>query len=180
MKFPQAFLTVTCLVGFVSQASAADWWFVPGESDQDHAAIVYVDKASMHRERGTGTVTTWVWTIYRTEQISELGNYRSAKSRVTLECEKKEFGSDSVSFYSAFGGVVHQYRNPKPDMAPIQPKSIDEIMATFMCSDGKMPSRSLPVYDPTRDVEQRFLQYDRDSPSKPATGRNDSAESPGR
>jgi len=166
MKIPQLSLPFACLMALSGQAAAADWWFVPAEPDQDRSAAVYVEKSSMLRIRGTGRVTARVWKFYRTDQTADFGAYRSGKIRVTLDCEKKEAGSDSGTYYSAFGGAVHQYRNPQPEVAPIEPKSLQDIMATFMCSDGKKPPRALPVYDPSRDAEQRFLQYDRDRPAK--------------
>lgn len=124
--------------------------------------MVYVDKSSMRRTRGTGIVTAAVWLFYRTDQTSESGGYRSDKSRMTLDCEKHEAGSDSGTLLSAFGGVVQRYRKPQPEMTPIGPDSPIAVMATFMCSDGKQPPRSLPVYDPGRDVDQRFLQLERE------------------
>lgn len=166
MKIWLLFVPLACLTVFFENALAADWWFVPAEVDQDRTAAVYVEKSSMLRPRGKGTVAARVWKIFRTEQNAEFGSYRSGKIRVILDCERREAGSDSGTYYSAFGGAVHQYRNPQPDMLPIAPKSLQEIMGTFMCSDGKKPTRALPVYDPSRDAEQRFLQYDRDRPAK--------------
>ncbi len=165
MKIPRLF-PLACLMVISENSAAADWWFVPAELDQDRSAAIYVEKSSMLRARGTGTVTARVWKIYRSDQTADFGTYRSGKIRVTLDCEKKEAGSDSGIYYSAFGGAVHQYRNPQPEMLPIELKSLQEIMGTFMCSDGKKPPRALPVYDPSRDAEQRFLQYDRDRPAK--------------
>lgn len=178
MKLFRTSLTLAGMMGFSADLAAADWWFVPAELDQDRSAVVYVEKSSMLRVRGTGKVMTQVWMIHRTDQSADFGAYRSGKNRVILDCENNEFGSNSGTFYSAFGGVAHQYRNPEPEMAPVQPRSLQDIMARFMCSDGKVPLRSLPVYDPNRDAEQRFLQYDRDQRSKPAAESNDAAGSP--
>jgi hypothetical protein len=87
---------------------------------------------------------------------------------MTLDCKKQEAGTDSGSLLSAFGGTVHRYKQAAPAMAPIQPDSPIAVMATFMCSDGKQPPRSLPVFDPNRDVDQRFLQSDRERGSQTA------------
>lgn len=126
------------------------------------AAIVYIDKSSMQRISRSSRVAGWVWTIYRTDQTSEFGAFRSEKHRTTVDCEKKEVGSERGDLYSAYGALVHRYKEPAPQMGPITPESMDETVATFMCSDGKQPPRSIPVYDPTKDVEQRFLQNDRE------------------
>lgn len=146
----------------VREAAATDWWFVPVGRDPSDDTIVYVDKSSMRRTHGTGIVTANVWVFHRQEQVSEFGAYRSEKLRMTLNCETQQAGSDAGSLLSAFGGVVHRYKQASPAMAPIAPDSANAVMANFMCSDGKQPPRSLPVYDPGRDVDQRFLQRDRE------------------
>lgn len=157
---------LACALGASEDLRAADWWFVPADKNQDRSAVIYVEKSSMLRVRGTGKVAAQVWIIHRSDQAADFGNYRSGKLRVILDCEAKEFGSNSGTYYSAFGGIAHQYRTTEAKMAAVQANSLQEVMAKFMCSDGKSPSRSLPVYDPNRDSEQRFLQYDRDRPSK--------------
>jgi hypothetical protein len=159
---------VAALLALVSQRSdATDWWFVPAESSQDRSAAVYVEKSSMGRLRGTGKVLARVWNLYRQDQPADFGSYRSAKLKFILDCEKKEYGIDSGVYLTAFGGTVHQYRATQPAVAQIQPSSLQEIAATFMCSDGKNPPRALPVYDPGRDSEQRFLQYEREAQGRP-------------
>lgn len=123
----------------------------------------------MLRARGTGNVTTQVWTIFRSDRTADFGTYHSEKLKVTLDCEKMQFGSGAGTYYSAFGGIVHQFRAAEFPLMPVPPKSLQDIMATFLCSDGKKPSRALPVYDPSRDAEQRLLQYDREKkPAMPA------------
>lgn len=159
---PLAFLIFNLLFAAAGEAAAADWWFVPAGQTSAGDAMVYVDKASMRRTRGTGIVNASVWIFHRREQTSEFGSYRSERSRMTLNCESREAGSDSGSLLSAFGGVIHRYKLEAPALAPIAPESPGESLATFMCSDGKQPPRSLPVFDPGRDVEQRFLQLDRE------------------
>lgn len=169
-KFWQSALVLTAALGVSHGACAADWWFVPADPDQDRSAVVYVERSSMLRVRGTGTVTAQVWSIHRADQEADFGSYRSGKIRLTVDCEKREYGPNSGTFYSSFGGVVHQFRNLAPDRSPIQPQSLQDVAASFMCSDGKHPTRSLPVYDPNRDAEQRFLQYERDQKSRPPGG----------
>ena len=159
------------------EASAADWWFVRAEQEQDRSAALYVEKSSMLRASGTGLVTTLVWIIHRYDQNAGFGSYRSGKIRLTVDCERQEYGSASGRYYSAFGSQVHQYRQPAATMAPIPAKSLEEVAAVFMCSDGKRPLRSLPVYDPTRDAEQRFLEYDRDQPARARADEKDSESS---
>lgn len=145
---------------------ATDWWFVPAESNQDRSAVVYIEKSSMGRLRETGTVVGRIWNIFRHDQAAEFGPYRNVKLKVRFDCEKREYGSESGMYATAFGGTVHQYREPEPSMAPIPPLSLLDVAATFMCSDGKKPPRALPVYDPVRDSEQRFLQYERETPNR--------------
>jgi hypothetical protein len=163
MHHSSRFLLILLMLSAVShEARATDWWFVPGGHNATGDAMVYVDKSSMRRTRGTGVVTASVWVIFRTEQPSEFGAYRSDKSRMTLDCEKREAGADAGSLLSSFGGVVHRYKRPAPPMAAFLPDSPTDVMAIFMCSDGKQPQRSLPVYDPGRDVDQRFVQLDKE------------------
>jgi hypothetical protein len=159
-------LAVLFVLGFglvaAREAAATDWWLIPSGPNGLGDTMVYVDKASMRRTRGTGTVNATAWIFHRQEQVSEFGNFRSERARMTLNCETREAGSDSGSLLSAFGGVVHRYKVDTAPMKPIAAESPGAVMATFMCSDGKQPPRSLPVFDPARDVDQRFLQLDRE------------------
>jgi hypothetical protein len=163
MKSCRAVLFLLCL-GLITarEAAATDWWLVPAGPNGSGDAMVYVDKSSMRRTRGTGIVNATVWIFHRREQVSEFGSYRSERARMTLNCETREAGSDSGSLLSAFGGQVHRYKTDTAPLAPIAAESTGAVMATFMCSDGKQPPRSLPVFDPARDVDQRFLQLDRE------------------
>ncbi|WP_139556043.1 surface-adhesin E family protein [Methylotetracoccus oryzae] len=163
MKSCRAVLFVLGLgITTAREAIATDWWLVPAGPDGPGDAMVYVDKSSMRRTRGTGIVNATTWIFHRQEQASEFGSYRSERARMTLNCETREAGADSGSLLNAFGGVVHRYKSDTAPMKPIDGRSTDAVMATFMCSDGKQPPRSLPVYDPARDVDQRFLQLDRE------------------
>ena len=128
--------------------------------------MVYIDKSSMEKLSQSSKISAWVWTIFRNDQASEFGNYRSDKHRLTIDCEKQEAGVDTGSLYSAYGKLIQQYRRPAPEMAPIGPATLRETIAKFFCTGGKQPARTLPVYDPNRDAEQRFLLREREG--KPA------------
>jgi hypothetical protein len=167
MNRPHPFLLAVTLALASPASTATDWWFVPAETNQDRSAVVYVERSSMGRLRGTGKVVGQIWNIFRHDQTAEFGPYRSAKLKVRFDCEKREYGSESGTYATAFGGAVYRYREPEPSMAAIPLLSLLEVASTFMCSDGKKPTRALPVYDPVRDSEQRFLQYEREAQGRP-------------
>jgi hypothetical protein len=155
-------LVIFVLVGAARGAWAADWWYVQQPKGQNES-LIYIDKSSMERVSQTARVTAWVWTVFRKDQSSEMGDYRSAKYRLIVDCETKEAGAAAGTLYSSYGKVKHQFREPSPDMEPIAPGTAQETAATFFCSGGKQPDRSIPVYDPSRDFEQRFLQRERET-----------------
>ncbi|HUL13153.1 MAG TPA: surface-adhesin E family protein [Methylococcaceae bacterium] len=156
------FLVSLVILGSASEALAADWWFVPWDRPGESEEIVYVDKSSLERIGRSGRITAWVWTVYRSDQSAESGSYRSHKHRLIVDCDKKEAGADIGFLYSAYGGLIQQYRKSAPEMEPVVPESIRETVVLFVCSGGKQPPRVIPVYDPSRDFESRFAQRDRE------------------
>lgn len=126
--------------------------------------MIYVDRSSMERVGRSGRTTAWVWEIFRSDQVSSSGAYRSHKYRLIIDCEKDTAGSDTGNFYSAYGKLIQQDRVGEPNMAPVVPGTALETAAQFFCSGGKRPPRSLPVYDPNRDSEHRFHLREREAP----------------
>jgi hypothetical protein len=157
-------VVATFLLAFVAEtAAAADWWFVPTTPPLRGQTLVYVDKSSLQRSSKSSRVTARIWIIHRTDQTSEFGAYRSEKHLANVECEQKSYAADKRALYTAFGGLVHREAESPAAMSSIEPDSPAAAAGTFLCSDGKQPPRSIPVYDPSKDVEQRFLQSDRES-----------------
>lgn len=149
------------LLSLASPAFAADWWFVPQEASPDE--LVYVDKSSLERPGRGNRTTAWAWTVYQADRPSEKGGYRSEKRHWIVDCEHSQAAADATTRYSAFGGLVSQTRQPVGALAQLQPGSVDEAVSKFMCSAGKQPNLSIPVYDPVKDSEQRFWLKEREN-----------------
>lgn len=147
-------------------ALAADWWFVPGDEKLQSEVYVYVDKSSMERT-GTGNrVKAWSWTLYRSDQISEFGAYRSDKVHLLVDCENKQAAADAGFLYSVSGRAIHQFYRSTQEPIAVPPQSPRASAIEFICSGGKQPFLSIPVYDPNRDAEQRIWLRERQA--KPA------------
>lgn len=143
-----------------NQAMAADWWFVPWE--RDHDALVYIDKSSLEASVQNAQLKAYVWTFYRMDQTFEAHSYRSGKQQLIVDCDKKSIGLIRGAFYSLYGGIVGQTKKDSPQWQGIEAHSIQETMVSFICSAGKQPPRAIPVYDPMKDFDQRFIQRDRE------------------
>lgn len=155
-----AALLAACLA---RPAVAAEWWFVPPPATWRGQALTYVDKSSMQRRSRSSLVTARVWIVHRADQTSEHGNYRSEKHSASVECGSKSYGASRIELLDAFGGRVYRQADEPPGMKAIEAGSLQDTLSQFLCSEGKRPPRSFPVYDPARDVEPRFLQGDRES-----------------
>jgi hypothetical protein len=156
MKRRLTVVAILLMTFFGYPAWAADWWLVAWDNHGEGDAIAYVDKSRIERINRGSRVNAWAWTVFREDQNAEFGKFRSEKSHLLVDCEKLQLGPDRSTLYSAYGGVVHEIRQSEPSMEVIAPASLRGAIATFICSEGKQSLLALPVYEPTKDAEQRF------------------------
>lgn len=151
------------LLGLPLKVQAADWWLVAWEEKSTGDAIAYVDKSGIAKLDATGTLSAWSWTIYRADQTTEFGTYKSEKHKLVVDCTRQIVGVARSSFYSAFGSVVRQEKFDAPTLEPAGSGTPREAAMRFICAQGKPAANSLPIYDPSKDAEQRFWLRSRQS-----------------
>jgi hypothetical protein len=160
-KPPALLLSLAFLT--ISQAScAADWWMLPLDGKSDGEKIAYVDKSSLQRQKGGRRAGAWIWTQYRDDQNAAEGSYRGLKQHLLVDCAQKTAGADAETRLSAYGETVSRVNRPDPALAPVPPDSALETISGFICTGGKQPFKSIPVYDPGKDAEQRFWLKERE------------------
>jgi len=148
-------------------AQASDWWFIADVGEAAAEYIVYVDKSSIERVSRSSAMTAWMLTVYHDDQVSEGAAYRSEKLRLRIDCGKELAGVENRARYSAYKETVSQSRKAEPELTAIPPQSPLQTAVGFICSGGRQPARTIPVYDPNKDAEQRFWLKDKEHRIKP-------------
>lgn len=150
-----------------SRADAGDWWFIADVGEAASEYIVYVDKSSIERLSRSSVMTGWMLTVFHEDQTFDASPYRSEKQRLRVDCGKGLAGVENRTLYSAYRETVHQARDADPELVPIAAQSPMQTAVTFICSGGRQPARTIPVYDPNKDAEQRFWLKDKERRIKP-------------
>lgn len=158
---PLAFaLALACLA--VSRFSgAADWWMIPPNGKSDGEQIAYVDKSSLQRQKGGNGASASIWLQFREDRTSAEGSYRALKQRLRVDCAQKTAGIDAETRISSYGETIARIDRPDPALTPVAPDSGLGAILEFVCTGGKRPFKTLPVYDPGKDAEQRFWLLER-------------------
>lgn len=114
----------TVLFGVSANAFAASWYPVAVSA----SVMIFVDKSSIKR---TGsTVRFWQWQLFG----RKMGNTDSAKTRVVMDCKKKERRTEYIVAITEIDTIQQEGKlDSKPE--PIQPNSLEQAVYDVVCSN---------------------------------------------